>query len=115
MYSSIQAYKISHFSVFYSAAHVWNALPAVIEDCNSLVRSKTELKHTCTNYINFPGHGANYAASHMKLYAAPLLAVAGSFVSLGSSVGMKDIDSVSLRKRGLFPPPLSRILFSLPI
>ena len=41
----------SHFSVPYSAAHVWNDLPAVIRDSDSLARFKTELKHyMCESY-----------------------------------------------------------------
>ena len=40
-----------HFSLLYSAAHVWNALPAVIRDSDSLGRFKTELKHyMCESY-----------------------------------------------------------------
>ena len=34
----------SHFSVLYSAAYVWNALSAIVRDCDSLARPTTDLK-----------------------------------------------------------------------
>ena len=67
------------------------------------------------NYINFPGRRGKYVASNMKLHAAPRLAVAELFVSLGNNFMWKILIVLVCGNGGSFPPSLPRITFSFPI